>query len=95
MALVEIFLNLGVSLYRGEFANYSRHVFEYESMLSGVAAAEEAYKIINSASFELNDAQSEIQSEYLVNNEDPLLCGDVVIVGGVAYVCLQDGWKIL
>jgi hypothetical protein len=95
MSLVEIFLNLGVSLYEGEFANYSRHVFEYESMLSGEAAAEEAYKIINSASFELNDVQSEIQSEYLVNNEDPLLCGDVVIVSGVAYVCLQDGWKIL
>ena len=95
MALVEIFLNLGVSLYDGEFANYSRHVFEYESSLSGVDAAEEAYTIINSPSFELDDFQSQIQSEYLVNSDGPLDYGDAVIVDGAAYICLPVGWKIL
>jgi hypothetical protein len=93
MAAVEIFLNRGISLYEGRFANYNRLVFEYESRLSGEDAAEEAYKIINSASFELNDHELAIQEEYLANNEAVITSGDMVAVDDVAYICLPIGWK--
>jgi hypothetical protein len=93
MAAVEIFLNRGISLYEGRFANYNRLVFEYESRLSGEDAAEEAYKIINSASFELNDHELAIQEEYLANNEAVITSGDMVTVDDVAYICLPVGWK--
>jgi hypothetical protein len=93
MAAVEIFLNRGISLYEGRFANYNRLVFEYESRLSGEDAAEEAYKIINSATFELQDDELAIQEEYLANNQEILDSGDVVAVDDVAYICLPIGWK--
>ena len=93
MALVEIFLNIGLCIYEGRFANYSRHVFEYESKLEGEDAAEEAYKIINSAGFELDDHELAIQEEYLVNNEAVITSGDMVAVDDVAYICLPIGWK--
>lgn len=93
MALVEIFLNTGLSLYEGRFANYNRYVFEYESRLSGEDAAEEAYNIINSASFELNEEELAIQEEYLTNTEATITSGDVVVVDDVPYICLPIGWK--
>jgi hypothetical protein len=93
MALVEIFLNTGLSTYEGRFANYNRYVFEYESKLTGEDAAEEAYKIINSAGFELNEEELAIQEEYLTNTEATLTCGDVVAVDDVPYICLSIGWK--
>jgi hypothetical protein len=93
MAAVEIFLNRGISLYEGRFANYNRLVFEYESRLSGEDAAEEAYKIINSATFELQDDELAIQEEYLANNQEILASGDVVAVDDVVYICLPVGWK--
>ena len=93
MALVEIFLNTGLSTYEGRFANYNRYVFEYESQLSGEDAAEEAYKIINSAGFELDDEQLAIQEEYLANTEATITSGDVVVVDDVPYICLPIGWK--
>ena len=93
MAAVEIFLNRGISLYEGRLANYNRLVFEYESRLFGEDAAEEAYKIINSATFELQDDELTIQEEYLANNQEILASGDVVAVDDVVYICLPVGWK--
>jgi hypothetical protein len=93
MAAVEIFLNIGLCTYEGRVANYSRHVFEYESKLEADDAAEEAYKIINSAGFELDDHELAIQEEYLANNEAVITSGDMVAVDNVAYICLPIGWK--
>jgi hypothetical protein len=93
MALIEIFLNRGISLYDGRFANYNRHAFEYESRLEGEDAAEEAYRIINSAGFELQDDELAIQEEYLANNDEIITSGDVVVVDDVVYICLPIGWK--
>jgi hypothetical protein len=96
MALIEIFLNRGLSLYEGRLANFNRIAFEYESKYAEPKKAlTEAYRVVNYPSFELNEEEAQIQEEYLANNVELLDIGDIIAVDDVPWVYTPGGMKKL
>lgn len=96
MTHVEIFLNRGFIVFEKRLSNYNRSVFEYESNYSNDKdVLDEAYRIINSPSYELSDTEAEIQQEYLVNNDTLIDIGDVIAIDDVPWVYTPSGMKRL
>ena len=96
MTHVEIFLNLGFIVFEKRLSNYNRSAFEYESNYSNDEdVLDEAYRIINSPSYELSDTEAEIQQEYLVNNDTFIDIGDVIAIDDVPWVYTPGGMKRL
>ena len=95
MTSIEIFINFGICTYNGEQANYNALIFEFESELTGLDAANQAYKIINFDADHLTNAEKSIRSKYFEKSIACIYTGDIVVVGEESYMYFPMGWKQL
>ena len=95
MSNVEIFLNLGHTVFTENPEGYRVSVLEYQSSLKADEAAEEAYILTNAPDLLLNERLTNLRHQYYSRVKRPLYAGDVVVVDGESFLCLNDGWKKL
>ena len=96
MSNVEIFLNLGHTAFTENPEGYRVSVLEYQSSMEADEAAEEAYIFTNFPGFLLlNERLTNLRQQYYSRVKRSLCAGDIVVVDGESFLCLNDGWKKL
>lgn len=96
MKTVEIFLNIGKTVFSENPEGHRKFVFQYTtSLIDPEEAAEEAYCITNAPSLLLTQHQYNIRCQYYERAKRPIATGDCVVVDDEIFLCLNEGWKKL
>jgi hypothetical protein len=95
MNTVEIFLNIGKTIFSENPEGHRKSCFEYASSHSSDEAAEEAFIFTNAPDLFLTERLFQLKQQYYKTTARPIATGDVVVVNDECFLCLKDGWKKL